>query len=186
MKASKTAKGQSFFDVLFKVVVVIVLGVLVFLQLRAKEEIVYVDSLKLLSRYKGMDAARVALDEKSKTWKMNLDTLKSELQADIVALEKSKAPATSSEYKLLQQAAQAKQQQLLSYQESVKEQLQKEDQELSADVLAKVNDYIRRYSEKKGYALVIVAVNGNVAYGHESKDVTEDVLVGLNAEYGGR
>jgi outer membrane protein len=171
---------KSLVDGLFKAVVVLALVVLIFLQSRTHEQIVYVDSLKLLSQYKGMTAARKELDQKSKEWKTNLDTLRAEMEGIVAQLNQSKE---SQEKKRLQEAAQGKQQQFLAYQQTVKEQFQKEDQDLSAKVLGKVNDYIRRYGEEKGYAIVLVAVNGNIAYGDKGKDITQEVLVGLNREY---
>ena len=43
---------------------------------------------------------------------------------------------------------------------------------------------IREYGKKKGYSLIIGANDsGNLLYGSESKDITNDVLEYLNQQY---
>jgi outer membrane protein len=69
----------------------------------------------------------------------------------------------------------------------VKEQYQRQDQELSQKILDKVNDFIKRYGKDHGYTFIMAATQyGNIVYAEDYVDITDEVLVGLNAEYGGR
>jgi outer membrane protein len=66
-----------------QIVVVVGLVVLYGLFYGQQQDIVYVDSVKLLNEYKGMVEARAAYQKKAGTWQANIDTLTAELQASI-------------------------------------------------------------------------------------------------------
>lgn len=146
--------------------------------------IVYVDAIKLLSKYRGMEDAKKELDQRSLNWQANLDTLKKEADKAISEFEASKNLGSVRERQLLEELAKAKQAHVFNYEQTVREQFQKQDQELSKKILEKVNDYIKRYGEEHGYSIVLAATHyGNIAYGNKDLDITEKVLEGLNAEY---
>ena len=176
--------SKMIFEVVFKVLVVVALGVVITLQLDTQEKIVYVDSIRLLSKYKGMEVARKNLQNRSQNWQSNMDTLQREVNKAMAELQQGRSKASAKEISLMQEVVQSKQQQLMQYQQTVKEQYQKEDEAMSKNLLAKVNDYIRRYGEKNNYTIILAATHyGNIAYADKAKDITEDVLVGLNQEF---
>lgn len=146
--------------------------------------IVYVDATRLLSKYVGMEDARKALQTQHAVWQSNLDTLKSEMDVAVANFEKSKAKVPLSEEKLMEELATTKQQQFMMYEQSVKEQYQNKDREISKDLLKKVNEYIKSFGDQHGYTIILAATHyGNIAYASESLDITELVLQGLNREY---
>jgi outer membrane protein len=149
-----------------------------------KSKIVYIDAIKLLGKYHGMVKARTELEAKSATWQANLDTLKSEFDRALQRFEKNKNSSSDRENKLSQELIASKQQQFMDYQSLVKEQYEKADKELSGQILGRVNDYIKQYGEKHGYEIILAATTqGNIAYGHKSLDLTDEILKGLNDEY---
>lgn len=148
------------------------------------DTVVYVDAIKLLAQYKGTETARQELALKAEIWNANLDSLKKELNDVTIQVDQQGANTPPRERQLLSELLEAKQNQYYAYEQSVKSQYQKEDQEISGKVLSKVNDFIKRYGEKRGYSVILAATQyGNVAYGRPDADITEEVVAGLNAEY---
>lgn len=152
--------------------------------LNKHEEIVYVDAQKLMKGYKGMVDARMEFESKVAAWQSNLDTLRLELESKINEYESTSAKLTPREKSLMEELIKSKQDQFVNYQQVITEKVQKEDYELTQRVLSKVNDYVKRYGEDKGYAIIMAATQyGNIVYAEDYTDITTDVLAGLNTEY---
>lgn len=152
--------------------------------LTREDRVVYVDAIKLIAKYKGMEAAKAELNFKSQQWQNNLDTLRKEMEQSISDYERDKKALTRREDQLMRELIGSKQQQYLSYQQTAKDQYENSDKEMSIAILNKVNDYIKRYGESNGYRIILAATNyGNIAYGDRSLDITDPVLIGLNNEY---
>lgn len=144
----------------------------------------YVDAQKLVNGYKGMTDARKELEGKVATWRSNLDTLRSEVELVMKDYEAKRSSLSERERKLTEELIKTKQEQFVNYQQVINEKIQSADQELSSKVLGKVNDYIKRYGQQKGYKIIMAATKyGNIVYAAESTDITDEVLEGLNAEY---
>ena len=152
--------------------------------MRPNKAIVYVDSVKLMNGYTGMKNARKAYEAKTTVWKSNLDSLKTELQAKIKDYQSKQAKLSLKEKQLTEELLNSKQQEFMNYQQIVSEKIQKEDQELTASVIGKVNDYIKKYGEDNGYDIILAATQyGNIVYSEKSRDITDKILEGLNKEY---
>ena len=149
-----------------------------------QKQIVYVDAIRLISKYKGMEKARKELEDKSRNWKSNMDTLQHEVEQAMAVYKENNKKTSVKEQQAQQELIQAKQQQFANYQDMIKTQYQKEDREKSEKILANVNDYVKRYGEAHGYPVVLAATSyGNIAYADKGLDITDAVLAGLNSEY---
>ena len=176
-------KTKSTWEIGFKVLVIIGLLVVIAFQFEKKEAIVYVDAVKLVNGYKGMQAARKEFEFKTSAWKANLDTLKTELEEHVKEYEATRNKLSAKEKTLTEELLRTKQEQYINYQNIIAEKIQKEDQELTSKVLGKVNDYIKKYGEGNGYAIIMAATQyGNIVYAEKGKDITDKVLEGLNQE----
>jgi outer membrane protein len=176
-------KNTSIGELIFKAVVITGLIVVIAFQFDKKDAIVYVDAVKLVNGYKGMQSARKEFEVKTQAWNANLDTLKTELQSKIKEYEATKMKLSAKEKALTEELLQTKQDQFLNYQNIIAEKVQKEDQELITKVLGKVNDYIKKYGEDNGYSIIMAATQyGNIVYAEKGTDITEQVLEGLNKE----
>lgn len=159
-------------------------GTSLFNQFLFKEKLVYVDAMKLVTNYKGMEQAKKELEIKSQGWDANLDTLRRELEESVASYEKNGNLLSIREKQLTEELLKTKQEQYLNYQEVVKSTLQKTDQEFSTKILSKVNDYIKRYGEEHGFTIIFAATQyGNIAYANKDLDITDELLRGLNEEY---
>jgi len=151
------------------------------------QKVVYVDSSKLLNQYKGMEAARAAYQQKAGAWKANIDTLANEIQQQIFKYEKEGKSMTAKERQLSQELIRNKQKQFADYQQAMNTQAQQEDAKMTQEVVTQINAYLKKYGEAKGYKIILAATQyGNLAYADESLDITDEVLAGLNKEYGGK
>lgn len=152
-----------------------------------RQELVYVDSGKLVNGYQGMIDARQDYQKKTIQWRANIDTLTAEVKRSIMDYEQGSSNMTAKEKQLSQELIRAKQGQLMQYQQAMKSQAQQEDSKMTSDVLTQVNAYIRKYGEAHGYTIILAATEyGNIAYAKENLDITSTILDGLNKEYKGQ
>jgi outer membrane protein len=171
------------FEWMFKAVVIAGLMVMIALQFDKDNSIVYVDAMKLMNSYKGMQSARKEFEAKAGAWRSNLDTLKMEVDSKMKEYTSKSKTLSKREKELMEELINTKQEQFMNYQNVVAEKIQKEDQELTTRVLSKVNDYIKKYGERNGYDIIMAATQyGNIVYAEQRKDITEEVLEGLNKE----
>lgn len=177
--------SKNLLDAGIKIVLGVGLIILFILYMQADKAIVYVDAQKLVVGYKGMQAARKEFEAKAAVWKANLDTLGAEVEAQVQSYEQKKLTLSDREKKLTEELIQSKQDQFLNYQQVIQEKVQQEDQQLSKKVLDKVNDYLKRYGKEKGYKIILAATQyGNIVYANEGMDITDEVMKGINDEFG--
>lgn len=169
-------------DLTFKICIVICMIAMVVIYLMQREKIAYVDSVKLLNSYVGAIEARKQYDARVEVLNKGVDSLRSEL-VEILRQYESGNERTKTEQDRLKQMIEDKRQQLLSYQQAVNEKIQQEDKQLTTDVVTKVNSYIESYGKQHGYDIIFAANQyGAIVYAKEGKDLTDDILSGLNAE----
>jgi outer membrane protein len=175
---------KKLFDVGIKVLLATGLIVLFALRSDSRQELVYVDSKKLLLGYKGMEKAKASFEIKASRYRSNLDSLRTELEELIGGYEKQKKSLPAIDRKKNEDLIASKQQQYMGYEQNVNESLKKEDDALTVEVMGKINEYLRKYGREKGYRIILAAtLYGNIAYADESTDITDDVLKGLNEAY---
>jgi outer membrane protein len=177
-------KKPLFFEGLFKAFVVTGLGIVIVLMLRNQNSIVYVDAVKLMNNYKGMTSARQEFELRANPLKANLDTLKIEFETKLSEYHSKGNKLSVSERKLFEELLKSKEDQYISYQKAITEKIQKDDQELTAQVLTRINDYVKKFGEEKGYEIIMAATQqGNIIYATEGKDITDEILEGLNKDF---
>jgi outer membrane protein len=149
-----------------------------------KKEIVYVDSMKLITNYKGSKVAKEAYEKKVAVWKANIDTLTMETNREVAKYEKVKNSMSVREKKLSEELITAKQQQLESYRQATAENASKEDKEITGKIFTEINDFLKQYGEEKGYEFIMAATNvGNIVFAKKGNDITDEVIEKMNAEY---
>ena len=170
---------------LFTILIILQLFSLYNQNLKAAE-IVYVDSNKLLENYQGMQAARQAFQQKASIWQANIDTLKAELDREIRSYETGKSSMSAKERSLNEELIKTKRQQFIDYQQGIQQKSQQEDYQMTEQVLIEVNTFIEQYGKQHGYKMVLGANNsGNIVYGEETLDITDELQEALNAQYQG-
>lgn len=170
---------------LYLALVAVILSIAAIYLATSSSQLVYVDVNKLIEGYKRTKVAKAEFDKKANVMKANVDSLVGKWQKELQAYEKERASLSPKELKLKQELLGNKQQQINSYQEAIQKQIQEEDKKVTQTVVNDINDYVKEYGKKKGYKIIFGASGGgNIMYAEEDSDLTEDVLKGLNAEYG--
>lgn len=182
MKPS-TAKLVIAFSVL-NLIGLIALGVI---YVTRQDQIVYVESKRLIDGYKGTVNARKSLEEKTSVWRANIDTLTNEVQNDILKFTDGLTKMTAKEKKLQDELIKSKQLRLSEYRQTIENQVQLAEAEMTRTVLTEINVFIKKYGEQKGYTIIIAATDyGNIAFARPDVDVTDEILAGLNQQYVGK
>lgn len=158
--------------------------ILAYFQFYNNQKLVYIDSNKLLAGYRGMIDAQADFQKKSQTWKANVDTLMAEVQRSIMDYEKESPKMSAKEKELSRELIKTKQKQLQDYQRAIQEQSAQKDQEMTQQVLVKVNTFLTEYGKSKDYNIIFGATtSGNIIYAEEAMDITDEVLELLNSQY---
>ena len=139
-----------------------------------------------LEQYEGMKDAQQEFDKKASQWQANLDTLASELEASIKALEKDRNQLKPEAFKAREAEIGLKQQQFVQYREAIQKQAQQEDQQISESVFNQINSFIEAHGKAKGYQVILGASgDGNLLYAHGGLDITQEIVTQLNKQYHG-
>ena len=185
-KIQKSEQGKDGINIVSIVSIVLSLAAIAFAAIVYfnKKEIVYVDSMKLITNFKGAKVAKDAYEKKIAVWKANIDTLTMETNREIAKYEKEKKGMSAREQKLSEQLIGTKQQQLESYRQATAENASKEDQLVTGKVFKEINDFLKQYGEQKGYEFIMAATSaGNIVFAKKGNDITDEVLEKMNAEY---
>lgn len=147
-------------------------------------KVAFIDSDKLLDKYKGMQDARSKFEEKAKVWKSNTDTLKVEFEAALKTYERDRVAMSKAAQIQKEKELRSKQEEIGRYSQAVSQQAEQEDKKLTESVLAHVNSFLKVYGEKHGYNIIFGANGaGSVLYGSDLFDITDEVLLELNGVY---
>jgi outer membrane protein len=131
-----------------------------------------------------MIEAKKNFDLKTSVWKTNLDSLRTETAQKIEEYEKQAPKLSTKERLLFEQLIQSKQEQLMNYQKVVEENIAREDQQFSEGVMNRINSYIKNFGDKRKYKVILgTSEYGNILYGKEDENITEEILKGLNEEF---
>ncbi len=185
-KIQKSEEGKDGINIVSIVSIVLSLAAIAFAAnvYFNKKEIVYVDSMKLITNFKGAKVAKDAYEKKIAVWKANIDTLTMETNREIAKYEKEKKGMSAREQKLSEELIATKQQQLESYRQAIAENAAKEDQQVTGKVFKEINDFLKQYGEQKGYEFIMAATSaGNIVFAKKGNDITDEVLEKMNAEY---
>ena len=165
------------------IILLLVLSLTSFYFINDRGKIVYVDSGRLMSNYKPMIDAKREFEKKQSVWNANIDSLTKDVQSAITKYQKTLTDGSGKEKSLSKELIGAKQKELMNYQNAIKQNAAKEEQTLTAGILNDVNSYLLQYGKKKGYKLILIAANGNIAYAEQNLDITDQVLSDLNSDY---
>lgn len=91
---------------------------------------------------------------------------------------------TRAEAEQLQQQLAQEEQNLMGIQNSYTQQLQEEGLVKNRQMIDKIEQYLKKYNEDKGYSFIFsYSFGGNLLYGDEALDITSDVIKGINEAY---
>jgi len=162
------------------------------------EKIVFVDLDTLLAKYDLYQTKKTELEEQSKSAEKALagkieafQKRVAKFQQEVVEIQQKANTIAPVELKKLEEKF-AKQQEnlgkeeeaLMRQRESAASDLDKKLMETQKELQKKIDDYLEKIAQEKGYSLVLMkGSGGSVMYGHSSIDITTETIKTLNEEY---
>ena len=158
---------------------------LAFFTFKKSEPIAVVRTGEVLSRFNGMIEAEALLKEKERRYQSELDTLQLLYSKDLNKLQQLSGNKGSLSDRLnLEKSTESRYQDLVRYKSVVEEKFEEDKEAITAGALNQVNEFIQKYAEENKIKIVIGAnITGNVLYGEDEIDITEEIIKGLNSSY---
>jgi outer membrane protein len=162
------------------------------------QKIVFIDIDTLLTKYNLYIDKKTELEEQSKIAEKALagkieafQKRLSRFQQEIAEIQQKANTIAPNDLKKMQEKYAQQQDNLGKEEEALMKQrdnsamdLEKKLLETQKDLQKKIDDYLDKVAEEKGYNLVLMkGANGSVMFGRNTLDITEETLVRLNEEY---
>ncbi|MET3112585.1 outer membrane protein [Pedobacter sp. CG_S7] len=150
-----------------------------------KEQIVYVNSDSLLTKYQYFKDLQTKMDAKSKAAQADMGSKTQAFQREVTEYQQQQNTMPADQRATTEQRLARKQQELQTYQQNAGSALQRDQATEQEKLYDKVADYLKTYAKKKGFKMVLTYSKGNSAilFADESLDITSEVIVGLNDAY---
>ncbi|MBS0000698.1 MAG: OmpH family outer membrane protein [Cyclobacteriaceae bacterium] len=149
-----------------------------------KISIVYINEDSLLENYVYFKELAASLESKRKNLETDYTSKAQGLQTEIANFQQNAGNMTMSQARAVEEDLVRKQQNLMRYQETLAQDMMKEESDVNLKLFQKVSEYVEGYAMDNGYTVVLNYKPGSVLlYGHQAMDVTEEVVDGLNAAY---
>jgi outer membrane protein len=147
-----------------------------------EEKIVYVNSDSLLNKYQYFKDLKTKMETKAKAAQNDMASKGQAFQREVAQYQAQQNTLPADQRAATEERLARKQQELQSYQQNASAALQNEQNSENVKLYDKIADYLKEYSKKKGYKMVLTYSKGNSAilFADESLDVTSEVIVGLN------
>ena len=131
----------------------------------------YVNLTDLMKEYDAVKDLEKEMKTKSETFQAKYQQIAAEMDDQIAKGKLSKADAQKQGQDLQR-----------AYQQEGGL-LQQESEERSDKIIEDVKEFVKEYAKKKGYSFVFGASeSGNVLYGDEKMDLTEEIIDAINAD----
>jgi outer membrane protein len=146
--------------------------------------IAYVRNAVFAERYAGMKDARKLLEDKLREWENNVDTLEARYMKSLDHYNKHYATLKVAEREELKNSIDRQDNELRQYMAVIEKKVVEENQRKLQGLADQVNLFIKKYAEKHKYDLILgVSGDGNIVYGSDAIDLTDQILEALNNEY---
>jgi outer membrane protein len=146
--------------------------------------VAYINSDSVLSKYDFFKDIQAKLQEKGQKLEKEYQNRAQGLQQEVNDYQRTVSNLTIGQAKALEENLVKKQQNLRLYQESLSQELMKEESKMNQELYNKVTAFLKQYSSKNGIDLVVKYNQGSdVLYANQGMDVTNVVVEGLNKSY---
>lgn len=126
----------------------------------------YVNSTQVMQRYHGTLAKRRQIEAQARRWQRSLDSLTAALPAARAAAQGPEGAPVA------------------RYRATLQQKLQAASQQADRELLTDVNRYLKEYGQQHHYDFIFGAnESGTIVYAAPGKDLTDEVLRGLNQQY---
>ncbi|MEO1098615.1 MAG: OmpH family outer membrane protein [Bacteroidota bacterium] len=146
--------------------------------------IVYINADSVLANYDYFEDAQAQLEEKGKKLEAEYQNRAQGLQNEVNNYQRTVSNLTIGQAKAIEEDLVKKQQNLRLYQESLTQQLLKEENEVNKELYDQVTAYLKEYSKQNNVDLVVKYNQGSdILFASDNLDITQTVIEGLNLAY---
>ncbi|MDT0647231.1 OmpH family outer membrane protein [Zunongwangia sp. F260] len=166
-----------------KILAILVLGI--FMTSCNQEKTAYVDTSKLIQEYKEMKDVEAEFTAKSDSVRQQLDAAASEFQKQVQEYQANMNTMSQTERQEKEQELMRQQQMLQQQQQSQGGQLRAQSDAAVDSIVSKVKDYVQDYGQENGYTYIFGSNDAanSIMFAKDGKDLTEEILEKLNADY---
>jgi len=185
-------------SLVLNIVLIIAVAILFYFQFKSPESpaeeksimssaaysVAYINSDSVLQNYDYFAELQEELQAKSQKLESEYQNRAQGLQKEFNDYQRNINSLTIGQAKALEEDLMKKQQNLRVYQESLSQELLKEEARISQELYKRVTGFLNEYSEDNGLQLVVKYNQGSdVLYANDSMNITNDVIKGLNDAY---
>lgn len=143
-------------------------------------KIAFVLSGRLMEEYKGAQAARKQLEAKLGRLQKQHEAAVAAFQSAVQQYQARAGSMLDGQRREQEEKLQQQEMQVAQQQQALQQQAAEEEAKVNEVVLTKVNKLLETYGKERGYDFILIAGNGNVAYGRKAFDITDEILRQLN------
>jgi len=144
----------------------------------------YVNSDSLAANYLYFADVNSQLEEKRAKYEKEFANRATGLQRQIEDFQKTANNMTLAQGRAVEEDLTRKQQNLQQYQQSLTQDLLKEEAKLNKELYEKVAKFLNNYGKEQGLDFIFKhSTGGEIWYGDSLLDITKDVIEGLNVDY---
>lgn len=149
--------------------------------------VAWVDMDSLLNSYDMYFDVQKELEDKGRKMETDMTTRTRAFEKQMIDFQDKvqKGLVTRSTAQEMQQDLASKEQELYQYRDQLRMQFAEEEQVMLRRIQHSITDYLKEYNKTKGYQVILSgSFGGPVLYGSPAIEITQDVVAGLNQEYG--
>lgn len=144
----------------------------------------YVNSDSLATNYLFFDEVTKQLEEIKAKYEKEFANRATGLQRQIEDFQKTANNMTIAQARAVEEDLTRKQQNLQQYQQTLTQDLLKEEAKLNRELYETVATYLENYGKENRLDFIFKhSTGGEIWYGDSSMDITSEIIVGLNMEY---
>jgi len=148
-------------------------------------EIAYVNTDTLMEKYEYYKTTLTNLKNRRQKLEQEVNGRARALQNEVVAYQRKGNSMSVEQLQAAEQNLRQKDADLRQYSEKIANDLAKEEQTRTDELLQRISDYLKKYIKDKPYKYVFAYTKGAspILYAQDNLNITQEVLNGLNEEY---
>ena len=175
-------RNKIFYTVIL--VLLIVLGFNIYTFTKPVQKIAFVRSGDVLQKYLGFREAQGIINGKTQQAQTIADSLYNHYVKLLEDYNSSENTLNANEKKIRKSEIENQKTRMEDYRAKTRDGLSQTNDKLIQGALNQINSYIKDYAENNNIEIVIgVTSAGNVLYGSDKIDITDQVIEGLNTNY---
>ena len=150
----------------------------------AEYSVAYINADSVLKNYDFFKEMQERLQEKGQKLEDEYKNRAQGLQKEVNDYQRNVNSLTIGQAKAVEENLMKKQQNLRMYQESLSQELMKEESKINQELYEKITSFLNDYSKSNGFQMVVKYNQGSdVLYASDSMNITNAVISGLNDAY---